>query len=78
MCTSVARHIAISSNARSVGILGAMQQRTTLEPANDPERGSGKPRPPFVQRLWRNQLGIMLAVALTLAAVGILILSRQG
>lgn len=55
-----------------------MQQRTTYEPVEDAEQSPSRARAPFVQRLWRNQLGILLAAALTLAAAAILLMSRQA
>ncbi len=55
-----------------------MQQRSTFERQSRPEELPAKERPPFGERLWQNQLGIALAVALTLAAVVLVLLSRQG
>ena len=46
----------------------------TMEPGDSQE----KARAPLCERLWRNQLGILLAVALTAAAAGILMSSYRG
>ncbi len=55
-----------------------MQQRSTFGRQGRPDELPAKERPPFAERLWRNQLGIALAIALTLAAATLLLLSRQG
>lgn len=68
MCSSVARHMAISRAPHERSILRAMRNRTSIDPA---ENGH-KQQAPFSERLWRNQLGILLAIALTLAAAGVL------
>lgn len=39
----------------------------------DPADNGHKQHAPLSERLWRNQLGILIAIALTLAAVGVLI-----
>ncbi len=49
----------------------------TCEPADSAEQLPSRERTSFVQRLWRNQLGILIAVVLTLAAAAILLMSRQ-
>lgn len=54
-----------------------MQQQTSYEPAGENVQPRQKAQAPITERLWRNQLGIILAVALTLAAVAILLLSRS-
>lgn len=72
MCSSVARHMAISRAARPRIILAPMRNRTSIDPA---ENGH-KQQAPFSERLWRNQLGILLAIALTLAAVSVLLFFR--
>jgi hypothetical protein len=55
-----------------------MQPRTTYEPADSAEQSPSRERASFVQRLRHNQLGILIAVVLTLAAAAILLMSRQG
>ena len=77
MSTSVARHIAVSSPSETTANLPAMQQRSTFERQGRPDEMPAKERPPLAERLWRNQLGIALAIALTLAAASLLLLSRQ-
>jgi len=60
---------------------GGMQNRSTYEPAEkaeqSPIRAPSRGQASFFQRLWRNQLGILIAVALTFAAAAILWMSRQ-
>lgn len=51
-----------------------MPQRPTSQPNEDEAR----PRAPLSRRLWRNQLDILLAIALTLAAAGMLMASYRG
>lgn len=69
MCSSVARHMAISRVEAGRIILALMRNRTSIDPA---ESGH-KQQAPLSERLWRNQLGIMLAIALTIAAAGVLL-----
>ena len=78
VCSSVARQKAISSNGWADAILGRMQQRTTSETDNAGDNPADRARAPIMQRLWRNQLGIALAVALTLAAIVILLATYRG
>jgi hypothetical protein len=55
-----------------------MQQRTTFEPVEGREQAAAQEQASIGQRLWRNQLGIALAAALTFAALVILVVSRHG
>ena len=64
--------MAISRVAREPIILAAMRNRTSTDPAGD----GHKQQAPFSERLWRNQLGILIAIALTLAALGVLLFFR--
>jgi hypothetical protein len=50
-------------------MLNSMTQRTSSRPSEE------HPRAQLVQRLWRNQLGILLAIALTVGALIVLVLS---
>jgi len=61
--------MAISRGALGRIILGNMRNRTSMDPADN----GHKQHAPLSERLWRNQLGILIAIALTLAAVGVLI-----
>ncbi len=58
--------------------LWPMQQRTTFEPGSGRDETAADERAPFIERLWRNHLGILLAIGLTLAAASLLLWSRQG
>ena len=72
--------MAISNRETIPPNLCRMQQRITSRPDNGPESGQDdghdEKRAPLSERAWQNQRGIMIAVALTLAAVGVLVSYR--
>lgn len=41
-------------------------------------RNEEQPQAQLAQRIWRNQLGILLAIALTLGALVVIVLSLRG
>ena len=67
----------ISHRAKNPPNLGVMQQPITSRPDSGPEsyldEEHDEKRVPLSERAWQNQRGIMIAVALTLAAVGVLV-----
>lgn len=69
--------MAISHREKTPPNLRFMQQRITSRPDGGPLSGQDDAhddkRAPLSERAWQNQRGIMIAVALTLAAVGVLV-----
>ena len=65
--------MAISHRDTTRPNLSDMQQRITSHQDSGQDDGHDDKRAPLSERAWQNQRGILLAVALTLAAVGVLV-----
>ena len=82
MSRCVARQIAISHGQIWSAMLAAMQEHSSYERTEQRPKtriGSRAAEPPSIrERLQRNQLGIMLAVVLTVAAATVLLLRLNG
>lgn len=82
MSRCVARQIAISRGQTWSAMLATMQEHSSYERRDPRSQTRIGPRtavpPSILERLQRNQLGIMLAVVLTVAAAAVLLLRLNG